>query len=237
MGRAFEFRKERKFKRWASMSKIFTRLSRDIIMAVKEGGPSPESNYRLKLLIQNAKAANMPKDNVERAIKKGGSTDQSDYKTLVYEGYAAHGIAVLVETATDNPTRTVANVRSYFNKCNGSLSTSGSVEFMFEHKCHFKIAAAEINIEDFELEMIDYGVEEIFKDEEEDVIMLYGPFEEFGNISKGLDEKGIEIIESGTEYIPTTTKELSEEEQKDVDKLIEKMEEDDDVQNVYHNLR
>ena len=237
MGRAFEFRKERKFKRWASMSKTFTRLSRDIIMAVKEGGPNPESNYRLKLLIQNAKAANMPKDNVERAIKKGSSTDQSDYKVVVYEGYAPHGIAILVETATDNSTRTVANVRSYFNKCNGSLGTSGSVEFMFEHKCHFKIAAGEIDVEEFELEMIDYGVEEIFKDEDEDVIMLYGEFNEFGNISRGLDEKGIEILESGTEYIPTTTKELNEEEQKDVEKLLERMEEDDDVQNVYHNMR
>lgn len=237
MGRAFEFRKERKFKRWASMSKQFTRLSRDIIMAVKENGPNPDTNYRLKLLIQNAKAANMPKDNVERAIKKGSSTDQTDYKIVVYEGYAPHGIAVLVETATDNTTRTVANVRSYFNKCNGSLGTSGSVEFMFEHKCHFKIAAGEIDVEEFELEMIDYGVEEIFKDDEEDVIMLYGEFNEFGNISRGLDEKGIEIIESGTEYIPTTTKELGEEDQKDVEKLIEKMEEDDDVQHVYHTMR
>ena len=237
MGRAFEFRKERKFKRWASMSKQFTRLSRDIIMAVKESGPNPETNYRLKLLIQNAKAANMPKDNVERAIKKGSSTDQTDYKIVVYEGYAPHGIAVLVETATDNTTRTVANVRSYFNKCNGSLGTSGSVEFMFEHKCHFKIAAGDIDVEEFELEMIDYGVEEIFKDDEEDVIMLYGEFNEFGNISRGLDEKGLEIIESGTEYIPTTTKELNEEEQAEVEKLIEKMEEDDDVQNVYHTMR
>jgi YebC/PmpR family DNA-binding regulatory protein len=237
MGRAFEFRKERKFKRWASMSKQFTRISRDIIMAVKEGGPNPESNYRLKLLMQNARAANMPKDNVERAIKKGSSTDQADYKTVMYEGYAPHGIALLIETATDNTTRTVANVRSYFNKLNGSLGVQGSVEFMFEHKCHFKIAAEGRDIEEFELEMIDYGVEEVFRDDEENVVMLYGPFEEFGNISKGLDEKGIEIMESGTEYIPTTTKELSAEDQADVEKLIERMEEDDDVQNVYHTMR
>ena len=235
MGRAFEFRKERKFKRWASMSKQFTRITRDIIMAVKEGGPSPDSNYRLKLLIQNAKAANMPKDNVERAIKKGSSTDQSDYKVVLYEGYAPHGIAILIETATDNTTRTVANVRAIFNKFGGSLGVSGSVEFMFEHKCHFKIAADNIDVEEFELEMIDYGVEEVFKDE--DAIMLYGPFSEFGNISRGLDEKGLEILESGTEYIPTTTKELGEAEQVEVEKLIEKMEEDDDVQNVYHTLR
>lgn len=237
MGRAFEFRKERKFKRWNSMSKIFTRISRDIIMAVKDSGPNPESNYRLKLLIQNAKAANMPKDNVERAIKKASSTDQADYKVVVYEGYGAHGIAVLVETATDNGTRTVANLRNHFNKCNGTLGTNGSVSFMFEHKCHFKIAAGEIDIEEFELEMIDYGVEEIFKDDEEEALMLYGPFEEFGNISRGLDEKGLEIIESGTEYIPTDTKEISEEEQKDIEKLLERLDEDDDVQNVYTTMR
>jgi YebC/PmpR family DNA-binding regulatory protein len=237
MGRAFEFRKERKFKRWNSMSKIFTRITRDIIMAVKDSGPNPESNYRLKLCIQNAKAANMPKDNVERAIKKASSTDQADYKVVVYEGYGAHGIAVLVETATDNTTRTVANLRNHFNKCNGTLGTNGSVAFMFEHKCHFKIAAGEIDVEEFELEMIDFGVDEIFKDDEEDVIMLYGPFEEFGNISRGLDEKGLEIIESGTEYIPTDTKELNEEEQKDLEKLLERLDEDDDVQNVYTTMR
>jgi YebC/PmpR family DNA-binding regulatory protein len=237
MGRAFEFRKERKFKRWNSMSKIFTRISKDIIMAVKDSGPNPETNYRLKLCIQNAKAANMPKDNVERAIKKASSNDQANFDIVVYEGYGAHGIAVLVETATDNTTRTVANLRNHFNKCNGTLGTNGSVSFMFEHKSHFKIAAGEIDVEEFELEMIDYGVEEIFKDEEEDAIMLYGPFEEFGNISRGLDEKGLEILESGTEYIPTDTKELNEEEQKDLEKLLERLDEDDDVQNVYTTMR
>jgi YebC/PmpR family DNA-binding regulatory protein len=179
----------------------------------------------------------MPKDNVERAIKKASSTDQADYKVVVYEGYGAHGIAVLVETATDNTTRTVANLRNHFNKCNGSLGTNGSVAFMFEHKSHFKIAAGEIDVEEFELEMIDFGVEEIFKDDEEDVIMLYGPFEEFGNISRGLDEKSLEILESGTEYIPTDTKELNEEEQKDIEKLLERLDEDDDVQNVYTTMR
>lgn len=236
MGRAFEFRKERKFKRWASMSKQFTRCSKEIIMAVKEGGPSPESNYRLKLAIQNAKAVNMPKDNVERAIKKASSKDQADYKTMNYEGYAPHGIAVMVVTATDNPTRTVANVRSYFNKYGGSLGTSGSVEFLFEHKSFFKIPAGDIVIEDFELEMIDYGLEEVFKLEDEDFLMCYAPFEDFGNMSKGLDEKGIEAEESGAEYIPTTTKSLSEEEQAEVEKLMEKLEEDEDVQNVYHTM-
>ena len=243
MGRAFEFRKERKFKRWAGMAKTFSRISKDIIMAVKEGGDNPDSNYRLRMLLQNAKAANMPKDNVERAIKKAMSKDQSDYKTIIYEGYGQHGIAVLVETATDNDTRTVANVRSYFNKCDGSLGTSGSVEFMFEHKCHVKIAADDIDVEELEFEMIDHGAEDVFKDTEEkdgeetEIIMIYGQFADYGNIAKGLEGLGHEIIESGFEYIPTTTKELDEAQTKDIEKLIEKLEEDDDVQNVYTTMR
>ena len=224
MGRAFEFRKERKFKRWAGMAKTFSRISKDIIMAVKEGGDNPDSNYRLRMLFQNAKAANMPKDNVERAIKKAMSKDQSDYKTIVYEGCGPHGIAVLVETATDNNTRTVANVRSYFNKCDGSLGTSGSVEFMFEHKCHVKIAAGNTDVEEKD-------------DEESEVIMVYGQFADYGNITKGLEELGHEIVESGFEYIPTTTKEIGAEQTKDLEKLIEKLEEDDDVQNVYTTMR
>lgn len=240
MGRAFEYRKARKMKRWASMSKTFTRITKDIIMAVKEGGDSPDSNYRLKALIQNAKDANMPKDNVERAIKKATSKDQADYKEVVYEGYAPHGIAVLVETATDNTTRTVANVRSYFNKCNGSLGTSGSVDFMFEHKCHFKIPAEGIDVEEFELEMIDYGVEEIFADHDEekdqDIVMLYAAFTDYGNIAKGLEERSIEVLSSGFERIPMDTKTLSEAEQADVEKLIEKLEEDEDVQAVFTNM-
>lgn len=237
MGRAFEYRKDRKMKRWASMSKTFTRISKDIIMAVKEAGPNPESNHRLKMLIQNARAAQMPKDNVDRAIKKATSKDQADYKNIVYEGYAPHGIAIIIETATDNPTRTVGNIRSYFNKFNGSLGVSGSVDFMFEHKCHFKIPGEGVDIEEFELEMIDFGVEEIFAEEEDNTVMLYGAFEDFGNISSALEEKGIEIQESGFERIPMDTKELSDEEKAEVDKLLEKIEEDDDVQNVYHNMK
>ncbi|MCB0482080.1 MAG: YebC/PmpR family DNA-binding transcriptional regulator [Flavobacteriales bacterium] len=234
MGRAFEFRKARKMKRWSAMSKIFTRVGKEITMAAKEGGPSPENNLRLRMAIQNAKAANMPKDNVERAIKKATDKDLADYKEMVYEGYAAHGIAVLVETATDNTTRTVANVRSYFNKCNGSLGTSGSVEFMFEHKCYFKINPEGLDLEELELEMIDFGADEIESDEEE--VMVMGPFVEFGNIQKALDEKEIEIIESGSDRIPMELKTLSEEHKADVEKLLEKIEEDDDVQNVYHNM-
>jgi YebC/PmpR family DNA-binding regulatory protein len=236
MGRAFEYRKARKMKRWSSMSKVFTRISKDIIMAVKESGPNPEANFRLKALMQNARAANMPKDNVERAIKKATSKDQADFKVVVYEGYAPHGIALLIETATDNTTRTVANIRSYFNKCNGSLSVSGSVEFMFEHKCHFKIPGDGIQIEEFEFEMIDFGLEEIFAEEEDNSIMLYAAFSDFGNIQKALEEKEIEIISSGFERIPMDTKQISAEEQEDVEKLLEKIEEDDDVQAVFHNM-
>ena len=234
MGRAFELRKGRKMKRWSAMSKIFTRLSRDITMAVKESGPLPENNLRLKMLMQNAKAANMPKDNVIRAIKKATDKGSTDYKEVMFEGYAPHGIAVLIETATDNNTRTVANVRSYFNKTNGSLGTSGSVEFMFEHKCVFKIAKGEIDAEELELELIDAGAEEIGVDGEE--IIIYGAFSDFGAIHSTLEELGHEIISSEFERVPMDVKSISEEHEADVEKLLEKLEEDDDVQNVYHNM-
>lgn len=234
MGRAFEFRKARKMKRWGQMAKTFTRLGKDITMAVKDGGPDPDSNSRLRALIQNAKAANMPKDNVERAIKKATDKDQGDYKETLFEGYAPHGIAILVETATDNNNRTVANVRSYFSKCNGSLGTSGSVEFMFDHTCNFRIAQEGIDIEELELELIDFGAEEVFEDE--DGIIIYAPFESYGGIQKALEEKGLEILSSGFERIPNVTKELEGEELADVEKLLEKLEEDDDVQQVYHNM-
>lgn len=234
MGRAFEFRKERKMKRWSAMSKTFSRIGREITIAAKEGGGNPDNNIRLRMAMQNAKAANMPKDNVARAIKKATDKDTSDYKEITYEGYGPHGIAIFVETATDNHTRTVANVRSYFNKCDGTLGTNGSVEFLFERKCHFKIEKGERDIEELELELIDFGVEEIF--EEDEHIMVYGDFPEFGNIQRGLDELNIEIIESGYERIPLNTKELNEEEQQDLTKLLDKLEEDEDVQNVYHTI-
>lgn len=234
MGRAFEFRKARKMKRWGQMAKTFTRLGKDITMAVKDGGPDPDANSRLRALIQNAKTANMPKDNVERAIKKATDKDQGDYKETLFEGYAPHGIAILVETATDNNNRTVANVRSYFSKCNGSLGTSGSVEFMFDHTCNFRIAQEGIDIEELELELIDFGAEEVFEDE--DGIIIYAPFESYGGIQKALEEKGLEILSSGFERIPNVTKELEGEELADVEKLLEKLEEDDDVQQVYHNM-
>ncbi|HKL91067.1 MAG TPA: YebC/PmpR family DNA-binding transcriptional regulator [Allomuricauda sp.] len=235
MGRAFEFRKARKMKRWAAMSKAFTRIGKDIVMAVKEGGPDPDANSKLRAVIQNAKAVNMPKDNIERAIKRASDKNQGDYKEVLFEGYAPHGIAILIETATDNNTRTVANIRSYFNKCNGSLGTSGSVEFMFDHTCNFTINAEGMDPEELELEMIDFGAEEVFVDE--DGIHIYAPFENFGAIQKELESREIEIISSGFERIPQVTKELNEEEAADVEKLLEKIEEDDDVQNVFNNMK
>ena len=235
MGRAFEFRKARKMKRWSAMSKAFTRIGKDIVMAVKEGGPDPASNSRLRAVIQNAKAVNMPKDNVERAIKKASDKSQGDFKEVLFEGYAPHGIAILIETATDNNTRTVANVRSYFNKCNGSLGTSGSVEFMFDHTCNFRIPADGIDPEELELELIDFGAEEVFIDD--DGILMYAACESFGALQKELEGRGIEILSSGFERIPQVTKQLTEEEAADVEKLLEKIEEDDDVMNVYHSMQ
>ncbi|MHC5352917.1 YebC/PmpR family DNA-binding transcriptional regulator [Myroides sp. LJL115] len=235
MGRAFEFRKGRKLKRWSAMAKTFTRIGKDIVMAVKEGGPNPETNSRLRAVIQNAKAANMPKDNVERAIKRATDKDTANYKEVMFEGYGPHGIAVLIECATDNNNRTVANIRSYFNKCNGTLGTSGSVEFMFDHTCNFRIPAQEgMDLEEFELELIDFGIDEIFEDE--DGVMIYAPFESFGAIQKELESRDIEILSSGFDRIPQVTKELTEEQQADVDKLLEKIEEDDDVQNVFTTM-
>ncbi|MDC0371639.1 YebC/PmpR family DNA-binding transcriptional regulator [Flavobacteriaceae bacterium] len=234
MGRAFEFRKARKMKRWSAMSKAFTRIGKDIVMAVKEGGPDPENNSRLRAVIQNAKAVNMPKDNVERAIKRASDKSQGDYKEVLFEGYAPHGIAVLVETATDNNTRTVANVRSYFNKCNGNLGTSGSVVFMFDHTCNFRINAEGLDAEEIELEFIDFGAEEVFVDE--DGILIYAPFESFGAIQSELEKRQIEILSSGFERIPQSTKKLDSAQVLEVEKLLEKLEEDDDVQNVYHSM-
>ena len=234
MGRAFEFRKARKMKRWSAMSKAFTRIGKDIVMAVKEGGGDPDSNSKLRAVIQNAKSVNMPKDNIERAIKRASDKSLGDFKEVLFEGYAPHGIAILVETATDNNTRTVANVRSYFNKCGGNLGTSGSVSFMFDHVCNFRINKGEMDMEELELELIDFGVEEIFEDE--DGVLIYAPFESFGSIQKYLEDNNIEILSSGFERIPQVTKKITSEQATDVEKLLEKIEEDDDVQNVYHTM-
>ncbi|MBO5235169.1 MAG: YebC/PmpR family DNA-binding transcriptional regulator [Alistipes sp.] len=235
MGRAFEYRKARKMKRWGHMARVFTKIGKEIEIAVKAGGSDPSSNTRLRILMQNAKAENMPKENVERAIKRATEKDASDYKEMVYEGYGPHGVAFLVETATDNTNRTVANVRMYFNKCGGTLGNSGSVAFMFEHKCTFKFVAAGVDPEELELDMIDLGVDEFYA--EEDGITVYAPYESFGAIQKWLEDKGFEIVSGESVRIPTDQKELSAEEREAVEKLVEKLEEDDDVVNVYHAMK
>ncbi len=238
MGRAFEYRKARKLKRWGNMSRTFTRIGKEITIAAKAGGPDPDTNPRLRALMQNAKAANMPKDTVERAIKKATEKDAGDYKEIIYEGYGPFGIAIVVEAATDNNTRTVANVRSYFNKHGGSLGTTGSLTFLFEHKCTFHVIAKEgIDLEELELELIDFGVDEIDFDEEENTIVLSAPFECNSEIQKYLEENGFEIKSSEFVRIPNDLKEVNEEQRAQIEKLLEKFEDDDDVQNVFHNMK
>lgn len=236
MGRAFEFRKARKLKRWGSMARTFTKLGKEIAVAVKSGGPDAANNPRLRVLMQNAKTANMPKENVERAIKKASSKDQGDFKEIAYHGYGPYGIAIIADTATDNPTRTVANVRSYFTKAGGSLGTTGSLDFMFEHKCYFKVKGKEgVNAEDLELELIDYGVSELFVEEED--LVIYGEYESFGPLQKYLEENGFEIITAEFERIPTDTKELNEEQIAEIEKLLGRLEDDEDVTMVSHNMK
>ncbi len=237
MGRAFEYRKARKLKRWGNMSKTFTRIGKEITIAVKAGGPDPATNPRLRALMQNAKSENMPKDTVERAIKKATDKDSKDYKEITYEGYGPHGIAIFVEAATDNNTRTVANVRSYFTKHGGSLGTQGSLAFLFDHKVVLKIQAKpEVSLDDLELELIDCGVEEVEADED-GTIILTGVFEDYSNIQKYLEENGFEIISTEFVRIPNDLKEITPEQRESIDKLLEKLEEDDDVTQVFHNMR
>ena len=233
MGRAFEFRKARKMKRWSAMAKTFTRIGKDIVMAVKEGGPSSETNSKLRAVIQNAKAANMPKDNIERAIKRASDKSTGNFKEIIFEGYGPYGIAIIVETASDNNNRTVANVRSYFNKHGGNLGTAGSVEFMFDRVCSFKVNT-EIDLEELELNFIDFGVDEVIEDE--DGVLLFSSFENYGSIQKELEKQEIKIISSEFERIPKQNKELDDEKKEEVNILLEKIEEDDDVQNVFHNM-
>ncbi|MEG0010856.1 MAG: YebC/PmpR family DNA-binding transcriptional regulator [Muribaculaceae bacterium] len=236
MGRAFEYRKARKLKRWGNMARTFTKLGKEITIATKDGGSDPSSNPRLRALIQNAKAANMPKDTVDRAIKKATDKNFSDYKEVLFEGYGPFGIAIMVETATDNNTRTVANVRSYFNKHGGSLGTSGSLTFLFEHKCVFKINPKEgVSLEDLELELIDYGVDEL--DQDEDGITLWGAFEENSNIQKYLEDNGFEITSSEFVRLPSELKDVTPEQRVQLEKLLDKFDEDEDVQNVFHNMK
>jgi YebC/PmpR family DNA-binding regulatory protein len=235
MGRAFEYRKATKMKRWGNMARVFTKLGKQITIAVRESGPDPDTNPRLRVLIQTSKKENMPKENVERAIKKAISKDEADYKEMVYEGYGPNGIAIVIETATDNPTRTVANIRSYLTRNGGSLGTSGCLQFLFDHKCVFKIAAKDgVSIDDLELELIDFGVDELVEDE--DSIVLYGEFQSYSLIQNYLEDNNFEIFSAEFERIPNDMKELNEEQKAQVTKLLDKIEDDEDVQNVFHNM-
>ena len=235
MGRAFEFRKARKMKRWSNMAKTFTRIGREIIIAVKDSGPDPSTNSKLRAIIQNAKSANMPKDNIDRAIKNASEKNTEDFKEILLEGYAPYGIAILVEAATNNNNRTVANIRSYFNKCDGSLATSGSVDFLFNHLCFFQIRDEGLDLEELELDLIDFGVTDLSKSENE--ISITAKFENFGSLQKELERRKFNIISSEFEREAITLKDLSEDEMIKVEKLVNMIDEDDDVQNVYHNLR
>ena len=246
MGRAFEFRKERKLKRWGHMARTFTKLGKEITIAVKQGGPDVTGNPRLRALMAEARAEQMPKENIERAIKKATESKQGDFKEIIYEGFGPHGIAYLVEAATDNNTRTVANVRSYFNKCGGSLGTTGSVSFMFDRKCTFRVKEKEgVDLEELELELIDYGVEELFRQEEEDkdgnvtpVIVMYGEYSAYGQIQKYIEENGYELISGGFEQIPNVDlKDVTDEQRATLDKLIGMLEDDEDVTNVYTTMK
>jgi len=237
MGRVFEKRKHTMFARYAKMAKGFTKIGRDIAIAVKAGGPNPDTNPRLRMCIQNARAINMPKANVEAAIKRAFDKSHADYEEAIYEGYAPHGIPVLVECTTNNPTRTVANIRMYFARNGGSLGTNGSVSFMFERKALFKISSVGLNKEETEFELIDSGAEEFTWDDENKELIIQTPFSEFGHMQKALEDKKIEIKESSKTFIPTTYQKVTDEQEAELLTIIDKMEEDDDVIAVYHNAR
>lgn len=236
MGRIFEVRKSSMFARWDKMAKNFTRIGKEIAIAVKASGPDPNNNPALRRCYINAKSVGMPKDRVEAAIKRAMGKDTSNYEEIMYEGYAPHGVAVLVETATDNSTRTVANVRMHFTKGHGSLGTSGSVAFGFKHMSEFKIKSEGLNADDLELELIDYGLEEIGENEEGNII-IRTPFNEYGNMSKALEERKLEVLSAELTWVPTTTVELNEEQSNEVLKLVDHLEQDEDVQKVFHNLK
>jgi YebC/PmpR family DNA-binding regulatory protein len=235
MGRVFEKRKHKMFARYAKMAKTFTRIGKEISIAVKAGGPNPDTNPKLRMVLQNAKSANMPKERVDAAIARASSKTEKDLEEVVFEGYGPHGIAVVVETATDNNTRTVANIRMHFNRGNGALGKTGSLDFLFERKGIFKIDKGNHVLDELELELIDYGAEEVSEDE--DGVYVVASFTDFGKMQKGLEEKGITILSAELDRIPTNTTELNEEQQKEVHALIERLEEDDDVQNVFHNMK
>ena len=240
MGRIFEVRKATMFARWDRMAKQFTRIGKEIAIAVKAGGPDPNTNPALRRCFQNAKSVNMPKDRVEAAIKRAQGKEMENYEEILYEGYGPHGVAILVETATDNHVRTVANVKAIFNKGNGALGNSGSVSFQFKKMGVFKLKPEGLSTEELEFDLIDFGLEEMGEgtgENGEDVIVLRCAFNDFGSMQKALEEKGITPLSAEVEWIPTTTVELSEEQAQDVLKLVDKLEQDDDVQKVFHNLQ
>lgn len=239
MGRAFEYRKAAKMKRWGHMAKTFTKIGKQIAIAVKEGGPDPDNNSHLRAIIANAKRENMPLDNVQRAIKNAMGKDTTDFKTMTYEGYGPHGIAIFVDTLTDNPTRTVGDVRSVFNKFNGNLGTMGSLAFLFDHKCVFSFKTkADLEMDELILELIDYGVEDEYDlDEEEDSIIIYGDPKSFGQIQKYLEENHFEVVGAEFTYIPNDQKDVTAEERAIIDKMVERLEDFDDVQTVYTNMK
>lgn len=235
MGRAFEYRKEAKFKRWAKMSRVFPRLAKKITMAAKDGGEDPDMNPTLRTAIQNAKAANMPKSNIEAAIKRASGKDAAHYTELNYEGKGPHGVLVFVECATDNTTRTVANVKSYFNKAGGQIVNSGSLEFMFDRKAIFEIPYKDgMDMEELELELIDFGLEEI--DVDDDLIIISAPYTSYGELHKALEDRNIEVKKSELQRIPNQPQEFTEEQMQDIEPLLEKLDEDDDVQEVFTNI-
>ena len=239
MGRAFEYRKAAKLKRWGHMARTFTKLGKQIAVAVKSGGPEPENNPTLRALIATCKRENMPKDNIERAIKNAMGKDQSEYKTMTFEGYGPHGVAIFVDTLTDNPTRTVGDVRSVFNKFNGNLGNMGSLAYLFDHKCVFTVRKTEgLDMDEMILDLIDYGVEDEYdEDEEEGSITIYGDPKSFGQIQKHLEESGLEVIGAEFTYIPNDLKDVTDEERESIDKMVERLEEFDDVQTVYTNMK
>lgn len=236
MGRIFETRKHKMFARFARMSKAFNRVRKDIEIAVKAGGPDAKSNSKLRIALQNAKSVNMPKDRIEAAIKRASSKDTAGFQEIIYEGYGPHGVGVIIECATDNPTRTVANIRHHFRKHEGSLGNAGSIAFMFDHKALFKIDKSAVpDAEEMELELIDFGLDELSYDDE--FVYIYTSFQEYGSMQKALEDKNIEIKGTELQYIPNNYKELTEEQQTEVNALIDVLEEDDDVQSVYHNMQ
>ena len=239
MGRAFEYRKAAKLKRWGHMARTFTKLGKQIAVAVKSGGPEPENNPALRAIIATCKRENMPKDNIERAIKNAMGKDQSEYKVMTYEGYGPHGIAIFVDTLTDNPTRTVGDVRSVFNKFNGNLGTMGSLAFLFDHKAVFTFKKTDgLDMDEMILDLIDYGVEDEFdEDEEEGSITIYGDPKSFGQIQKHLEEPGFEVLGAEFTYVPNDLKDVTAEERESIDKMVERLEEFDDVQTVYTNMK